>query len=59
MGILFAIGTSNCPGHDFPWAKAKASAFQSLAQYEVKFKDETISLGVSYLFLLLQKKQLY
>lgn len=38
IGILFAVGTSTCPSHDLQWTKAKASAFDALAQYEVKFK---------------------
>ncbi|KAL0554842.1 hypothetical protein IC582_008770 [Cucumis melo] len=39
IGILLALGTSTSPSHDLRWAKAKASAFDALAQYEVSLLE--------------------
>ncbi|KAE8651262.1 protein RST1 isoform X2 [Cucumis sativus] len=39
IGILLAVGTSTSPSHDLQWSKAKASAFDALAQYEVSLLE--------------------
>ncbi|XP_038904942.1 protein RST1 isoform X2 [Benincasa hispida] len=42
IGILFTVGTSTSPSHDLLWAKAKASAFDALAQFEVSLLERNI-----------------
>lgn len=37
LKILWDVGTTMCPDHELRWAKARASAFEALSQYEVNF----------------------
>ncbi|XP_031286525.1 protein RST1-like isoform X1 [Pistacia vera] len=43
LKILWCVGTTMRPAHDMQWAKARASAFEALTQYEVSFIDKNIS----------------
>lgn len=37
LKILWDTGTTTHLGHELQWAKARASAFEALTQYEVNF----------------------
>lgn len=37
LKILWEVGTTTHLDHEFQWAKARASAYEALTQYEVAF----------------------
>ncbi|XP_044502428.1 protein RST1 isoform X3 [Mangifera indica] len=43
LKILWCAGTTVRPAHDAQWAKARASAFEALTQYDVSFIGKNIS----------------
>ncbi|KAL5864319.1 hypothetical protein ACOSQ3_001833 [Xanthoceras sorbifolium] len=42
LKILWDAGTATYPDHELQWAKARASAFEALSQYEVSLLDKNI-----------------